>query len=110
MLAKFHMAPKRKKRRLTTAGTAVSPRKEPTFWLLNPDGSLVDWRNEDQVRAKVYAQSNENWNQPSDYIESRVLAWIRELELIGAIALEGNGEKGSDYNLAAKSRLSLIKL
>ena len=63
--------------------------KKSTSWLSNPDGSLVDWRDEDQVRAKVVAQWDENWNQPSDYIESRVLAWIRELELIGAFALDG---------------------
>jgi hypothetical protein len=38
-------------------------KSQHTSWLLNPDGSLVDWRDEAQVRAKVYAQWDENWNQ-----------------------------------------------
>ena len=58
----------------------------------------------------MVAKWDENWNQPSDYIESRVLRWIPELEQIDVITLEGSGEEGPDYDLAAKIRLSLIKL
>ena len=43
---------------------------------------------------------------------SRAECWAgsEELEHIGVIALESDGENGPDYDLAAKIRLSLIKL
>jgi hypothetical protein len=75
-------------------------------------GSAVDWRDELQVRAKVdeWASSEQDEIQLSDYIESRALGRIKELEQIADLALLPQGDRGPDYELAAKILLGLLKL
>jgi hypothetical protein len=72
----------------------------------------VDWRDERQVRARVsdWAASEQDELQVTEYIESRALTWIKELEQIAYMALLPQGERGPDFDLAAKILLSLIKL
>jgi hypothetical protein len=113
---RFDTVPKQKKRWSTPptkkgiSAEASVPRSLASSWFTNPDGSPVDWRDENQVRAKVVAQWNENWNQPSDFIGSRVLTWIHELEQMCASAMQGCVEDGPDYDLAANILLGLVKL
>ena len=69
------------------------------------------WTGETRTRfGRRWSRSGTRIGTSPPTIESRVLAWIQELEQVGAIALEGNGEEGPDFVLGAKIRLSLIKL
>jgi hypothetical protein len=72
----------------------------------------VDWRDEQQVQAKVsaWAASEQDKFQLTEYIEGRALRWIKELEQIADIALLPPGDRGPDYDLATRILLSLIKL
>jgi hypothetical protein len=55
------------------------------------------------------ASSEREEPQLAEYIESRVLRWIKELEQIAYMALLQQGEGGPDYVLAAKILLGLLK-
>jgi hypothetical protein len=82
-------------------------RREARAWLTNAEGEWIDWSDPRQVHTKVFADWDESWQkerQPTDYIESRALVWVRELEKIGLVAL-----RQGDYDLAAKVRLALLK-
>jgi hypothetical protein len=72
----------------------------------------VDWRDEQQVRHRVseWAAGEHDGLQLTEYIESRALKWIKELGQIADIALSPHGDRGPDYDLAARILLSLIKL
>ena|SRR6516165_1982787 len=76
------------------------------------DRTPVDWRNEQQVQAKVgaWAASEQDKFLLTDYVESNTLKWIEELEQIAYIALLPQRGRGPDYDLAARILLSLIKL
>jgi hypothetical protein len=72
----------------------------------------VDWRDELQVwpKARDWAASELEELQLTEYIESRALKWIKELEQIADLALQPCDDLPPDYDLAAKILLSLIKL
>jgi len=62
------------------------------------DGNAVDWRDELQVRAKVdeWAAGEQAQSQRTDYVESRVLGLIKELEQIVDVALSLYGDQPPD--------------
>ena len=76
------------------------------------DGIAVDWRDELRVRAKVaeWAAGEQDQSQLTDFIESRALRWIKELEQVVDIALLPQDDRGPDYDLAVRILISLIKL
>lgn len=94
-------------------GKAPQP-TAPREWTTNADGSLVNWKDEAQVREKIATTWTEGWDKEipaSEYIESRALKWVRELEQISDVALQPlTTDTGPDYDLAAKIKLSLVKL
>jgi hypothetical protein len=74
----------------------------------------LDWSSEQQVRSKAYAWTmTEQWQEDlhsTEYVESRTLKWIKQLEQIAHFALRPQGEAPPDYDLAAKILLGLLKL
>ena len=86
--------------------------RQPVSYTTSDYDTPVDWRDEQQVQAKVseWAAGDQEELQLTDYIESRGVKWIKELEEIADIARSPQGDRAPDYDLAARILLSLIKL
>ena len=86
--------------------------RQPVSYTTSDYDTPVDWRDEQQVQAKVgaWAASEQDKFLLTDYVESNTLKWIEELEQIAYIALLPQRGRGPDYDLAARILLSLIKL
>ena len=68
--------------------------RQPVSYTTSDYDTPVDWPDEQQVLTKVsaWAASEHKELQLAEYIESRTLNWINELEPIADIALSPLGE------------------
>ena len=95
------------------AGRESAPRQHVAYAISN-DGTPADRYHDRQMRHRVgewnASEHSQEDLQLADYIESRALKWIMELELIADLALHPRGDLPPDYELAAKIFLGLVKL
>ena len=69
--------------------------RQPVSYTTSDYDTPVDWRDEQQVQAKVseWAAGDQEELQLTDYIESRGVKWIKELEEIADIARSPQGDR-----------------
>ena len=85
----------------------------PVAHMIDDGGTQVDRRGEQLPWRKAGDWvAGEQWQedlQSTEYIESRALKWIKELERIADLALRPRGDRMPDYELAAKIFLGLLR-
>ena len=85
---------------------------QPGIYPADDDGALVGWSGGQQVRPRVggwtMTDQRQEELQSTEYIESRTLKWIKQLEQIADLALRPLDDLPPDCDLAAKILLGLV--